>query len=316
MKKFPKVKYPSDPSTHGLFNDDVAVTEKVDGANFRFQLYGDDQVVIGTRNTVQGEAAAGGGYKPLPLSETNRSFRHTIRFLYDNVPFGDVPAKAYDCTFFGEAMHRHSLTYSEFEYTKPPSGSPYPKQGPNVLMFDVFDEAAGKWLPWDEVKEMANGLNLPFVPILGEGTKEEVTLEVPEESGFGGNPEGIVVRRWDGAVRAKKVTDDFKETNAIEFNDPTKAQSDSAEFVAMYITPQRVESVARGLVDDGHYDGLAMEMMQDLPREVLVDAVQENAWDLFTNEFECKFDDDFKSEIRSKVTKKCARELKSIINEF
>jgi len=51
MRKFPKLKYPNDPETDGVLAGMVAVTEKLDGANFRFTW--DDGLVVGTRNRVQ-----------------------------------------------------------------------------------------------------------------------------------------------------------------------------------------------------------------------------------------------------------------------
>jgi len=134
---------------------------------------------------------------------------------------------------------------------------------------------------------------------------------------FGGPPEGIVVRRTDGTVRAKKVSDDFKEQNAVAFEQPSQHAGDAANFVAAYVTEARIEKAAHKLVDEGEYDSLEMAMMEDLPRNVLVDAVHENAWDLLTSGgFEGEWDDDFKGEVRSKASKKCARVLKTLCQEF
>jgi len=104
---------------------------------------------------------------------------------------------------------------------------------------------------------------------------------------------------------------------AIAFNDPSKASGDAATFVAAFVTDARIEKEANKLVDEGHYEQLEMAMMEDLPRRVLVDAVGENAWDLLTSGgFEGTWDDDFKGEVRSKASKKCARVLKTLCQEF
>lgn len=169
---------------------------------------------------------------------------------------------------------------------------------------------------WDEVEKLSGEFNLPLVHIIERGDPNELDLEVPEESVFGGPPEGIVVRRVDGTVRAKKVTDEFKEENAMAFDDPSKAQSDAAEFVAMYITRPRIEKCAHKLVDEGEFDSLKMEMMPVLIKRVAEDAMKENSWDLLTNEFECEFDKGFKSEVRSKMSNKCSRTLKEMVNQF
>jgi len=205
------------------------------------------------------------------------------------------------------------------EYETPESGSPYFADEPNVVLFDVWHED-DSWLPWSEVENIVE--RSPFVRSnvieMGDPTVEELDLEIPDESMFGGAPEGIVVRRQDGSVRAKKVSQDFKEQNAQAFNDPSKAEGDAASFVAAFVTDARIEKEANKLVDEGKYDGIRMEMMQDLPRRVLVDAVHENAWSelLTTSDFEAEWDDDFKSEVRSRASKKCARVLQTLCQEF
>ena len=52
MDKFPKIKYPNDEATDGLIVGNVVVTEKFDGANFRFTWDDDGQLRIGTRNVL------------------------------------------------------------------------------------------------------------------------------------------------------------------------------------------------------------------------------------------------------------------------
>lgn len=306
MKKFPSIKYPNDEETDGLLNGDVVVTEKLDGANFRFTFDESGNIVCGSRNvkfTEDGE--------PLPLEEINAAFRHAVEYLRETIPdvvLGNDLLSSY--TYYGEAMHLHSLQYEDIDYETPSSGSAYPGgDTPNVVLFDAMRD--GEWLDWDHVEDVAEELNLETTSVLDRGDPEDLDFEVPEESMFGGPPEGIVVRRVDGSVRAKKVTEDFKETNATTFNDPSKAQTDAGSFVAAYVTDARIEKVAHKLVDEGEYDQLEMPMMEDLPREVLVDAMSENGWDLLTSGgFEGQWDDDFKGEVRSKTSKKCARVLK------
>lgn len=312
MKKFPKIKYPNDPETDGLLNGDVVVTEKFDGANFRFKI-DDDGISIGTRNIV---------YEDPDDENFPNAFKHARKWLRD-LP-QDVKDYIHGAgVFFGEAMHLHSLDYENIDWQTPAKGSPHvplDDPQPNVVLFDWWQD--GSWADWEDFEKLCDVLGLPKTPVLargpGESLKEDDAFQIPDKSAFGGPPEGIVVRRQDGSIRAKKVSTDFKEKNAQAFNDPSKAQSDAAEFLAMFLTEGRIRDVAHDLVDEGDYDALKMEMMQDLPQAVLQDIMDEEGWNLLNNEygFECEFDDDFKSSVRSKASSRCAKVLKRTVNQI
>jgi len=304
MPKFPKIRYPGDSATDGLLAGDVVVTEKIDGANFRFGWDADGDLHVGTRNHTY-------RYDDENLP---KAFRHAVEYVREHE--SDLWGFE-DLVLFGEAMHRHSLDYEDIDWKIPHKGSPHVSHDsnhPNVVLFDAWKD--GEWMEWDEFTGLVENTSFVTSRVLERGDPDGCSFEVPDESMFGGQPEGIVIRRLDGSVRAKKVTDDFREKNAQTFEDPSKAQSDAAEFVAMYVTGARISKVANKLVDRGEYDSLKMDMMADLPRAVLEDAVAENAWDLLTNPFECDFDEDFKGSVRSKTSKKCARVLKTEIQQI
>lgn len=312
MDKFPSIRYPNDPETDGLLNGGVVVTEKFDGANFRFK-FDDGGLTIGTRNVV---------YEDPDDENFPNAFKHArgwLRNLSDDT-------KDYlrgEGTFYGEAMHLHSLDYEDIEWEMPSKGSPHvplDSGNPNVVLFDWWK--GDEWADWYDFENLCNLLGLPKTPVLARGPgdllKDKDDFQIPDKSAFGGPPEGIVVRRQDGTIRAKKVSTDFKEKNAQAFNDPSKAQSDAAEFLAMFLTEGRIRDVAHGLVDEGDYDSLKMEMMQDLPQAVLQDIMDEEGWNLLNNEygFECEFDDDFKSSVHSKASSRCAKVLKRTVNQI
>jgi hypothetical protein len=336
MRKFPKLHYPNDPETDGVLGGEVVVTEKLDGANFRFtwSAPGDGEgqksrpdsttrdewdeggLVVGTRNHTYDHDD-----ENLP-----KAFEHAVEYVGQmvdeaNAAWLDTYADG-SWTFFGEAMHLHSLDYEHINWHQPQKGSPHvPLEAdkPNVVLFDAWHD--GEWVHWSDFDEAVRSGPFTCTPVLRRGEGDFVLgegIDIPEQSMFGGPPEGVVVRRVDGSVRAKKVSEDFREKDTSSFNNPTKAQSDAAEFVAAFVTPQRIENVARKLVDEGHYDHLRMEMMEDLPREVLVDVLAEEAWSSLLSDggFEAEWDDDFKAEVRSKASRVCARTLKNLCQEF
>jgi hypothetical protein len=71
-------------------------------------------------------------------------------------------------------------------------------------------------------------------------------------------------------------------------------------------------------VDEGHYERLCMPMMEDLPREVLKDVGAELFWSKLLSDggFEAEWNDDFKGDVRSRTSKKCARVLKQECQQF
>lgn len=306
MRKFPKLKYPNDPETDGVLAGEVVVTEKLDGANFRF-TWEDDVLHVGTRN------------HSYVWDDENipKAFRHAVEYVKERE--ADLKNVG-DVTFFGEAMHLHSIKYDSVEYNQPPKGSAHFGDGhPSVVLFDAYKD--GQWMDWDAFFDLIKPTRFAPTRVIarggGEWVKENNALDIPDESMFGGSPEGIVVRRVDGTVRAKKVSQDFNEKNAVAFNDSSKADGDAASFVAAFVTDSRIEKEAHKLIDSGKYDAPQMGMMEDLPRNVLSDVMAENGWDLLTSGgFEAQWDDDFKAEVRSRASKKCARVLKSMVQEF
>ncbi|AGF91237.1 hypothetical protein HAPG_00051 [Halorubrum phage GNf2] len=310
MEKFPKIRYPSDPETDGLHNGEVVVTEKLDGANFRFCWDRDNGLRVGSRNHTY----------DADDENTPKAFRHAVEYVEQQIDAAppDKVSVIEGVTFYGEALHLHSLQYDGIDYYNPSKGSPHPpldSDTPNVVLFDARRD--GEWLGWDEFAELVSLTPFTTTEVLERGNPDELSFAVPDESIFGGQPEGIVARRVDGTVRAKKVTDDFKEKNGQAFNNPTEAQSDAGSFVAAYITDERVLNIAHKLVDEGEYEAMKMDMMADLPREVLKDAMAENGWELLTSGgFEGQWHDDFKGEVRSKASKKCARVLKTELQQF
>lgn len=314
MRKFPKIKYPNDPETDGVLAGNVVVTEKLDGANCRFTWNDDGELVVGTRNNEFHHED-----ENLP-----HAFRHVVEYLQQTVD--PVVEDMSDYTFYGEAMHKHTLDYPGFEWHIPHKGPPHvplDAPEPNFVAFDAHHEDDG-WLSWSEFTDLAIRMGLERANVLerGDPTVEELDLEVPEESMFGGPAEGIVVRRTDGSVRAKKVTDDFQEkhkggaASGGSLDNAPRPATEAQDFVYTYITDARIENQAHKLVDRGEYDGLQMKMMEQLPKNVLIDALAENGWELVNGDFECVWDDDFKGEVRSRTSKKCARVLKSLCQEF
>jgi len=301
MKKFPKIRYPGDSKTDGVLADDVVVMEKLDGANFRF-AFTQEGLEVGTRN------------HSFDVTDPNipKAFNHVIDYL-EGLSQETKSALIGRGTFYGEAMHRHTIDYPEIDWHIPHKGSPHipvESETPNVLIFDWYKDDEETWANWNMLEDVIGRTELELAPILEKGRPGDLDLTIPETSVFGGEPEGVVVRRFDGTVRAKKVNEDFKEQHKSSTKSKVE-DTESGKFMAEWVTEERIIKTAHKLVDEGLYDELKMPMMEDLPEWALKDAIEESdvshEWDE---------DTDFMSAVRSKASSKCASVLKSEMNSF
>lgn len=313
IRKFPSIKYPGDVD-EVFAEGELIITEKLDGANFRWTYIPKyERFLFGSRN-VQFKH----GDEPLPKEQCNKNFRHAIEFVNNRTDF-DIVEQWEDLQFFGEAMHKHSIEYDAWDDQEPDIES----DTPNVVGFDIWDDENGEWLSYDEVEDKFSKMGIPTVPILHRIDAEEAEEEhfkIPksefrepdptadEEFDQIGLAEGIVIKNDNTRKRAKKLHEYFKEKNAVVFNDPSKSSTMSGTFVARYVTNTRIEKTIHKLVDEAEYDEPEMPMMRELPKEVIKDIMAEEGWEIMNNDLELTVD--VKDKIREKASRKCARVLK------
>lgn len=318
MRKYPKLRYPSE--SEGVFDNDgdVVIMEKMDGANLRFRYCPEyDDIMFGSRNVIFKNKDY-----PLDIDSINKSFRHVAKYIRRRASKRKL--KEYynyygELWFYGEAMHKHSIDYDIYDGKHPQIG----KSDPNFIGFDVFKVDDGEWMSHYEAMGIFEDLRLEAAPHIAKINAQDlndVTIEIPaseyrvpdkdadNEFDRQGLAEGLVLKNLKTNSRCKVVHESFKEKNAIAFNDPTKAQTEAGKFVSRYLTEARIEKVAHKLIDEGEYEQLEMPMMEDLPKEVLKDVMIENAWEVLNNDIELT--EDSKANLRRKASSKCARVLK------
>lgn len=327
MKKFPKLPHLSDSDADVLIGDDdtLVILEKIDGANFRWQYYENGSILAGSRNVVFKD-----GDEPQPLEETNKQFRHTIKFIEANINVSELETvlEEYgELTFFGESLHTHTINYSWSG--KHPA---IDDSTPNFLGFDIWNETTDSWLSHTDVKEIYDRIGLETVPVIKETTVDEISdemLEIPQSVYRKENPdaenefdqmgyaEGIVVKNDISQNRAKKVADYMSEVNqfGVPDDDETieemKAKRKNANlFVRTFVTDARIKKQAHKLIDEGEFDSLEMPMMAKLPEQVLRDIFTEEGWNIINHKYEIELTEASKEAIRQETSKKCSRVLK------
>lgn len=303
MHKYPSVPRVDNEVVGDLYVPEttVRVTEKMDGANFRFTLEShfdpeyqtdDRKIVFGSRNVV---------YKN--ETDTDKNFHHAIEAVREQVDpdvLRELEAEyGGQLTVFCESMHPHTLEYVWDE-------------SPQVLLFDAYVDGHG-WVTMDTL-EIARRLNLTHAPVIEHtdpsSLPEDLTdYEIPDSQYRDGVAEGVVFYNARTGVRVKHRSEEFLEkhdTPSPSAYEPT----DADELIATYVTEHRIEKQALKLRNEGDYDTLEMPMMADLPEAVLRDVFDEEAWDILCHDWEVDF-----PTLRSNASSKCASVLKEVIRK-
>jgi hypothetical protein len=289
VKKYPKVKRIGHSVNEGIFESDnyhLHVQEKLDGANFRFTLQRnieeeyhdpDRDLVFGSRNNV---------YK----NERDRddSFTHAIEYVRKNVDLGLL--EQYDTlhgelTFFGEAMHPHTLDY-DWDET------------PSFLGFDIYSGESSEFLNPNEVRELYGIMGLPHVPVLSPAVIED-EFECPDSQYHDGLAEGVVIKNTETGQRAKIRGEKFKEMHPTQSAVNNEGNYDPADAVVLanqFATEARILKMIHKYENRGR--DIGMGVMEDLWRDVFDDIIEEEYETIFLGDHTLNTKD-FRSEVAS-----------------
>lgn len=195
------MKYKAYPKIHALHKEEVenildyeaVIQVKIDGANSLVYL-SDGIVRCGTRT------------RELPLDE---SFRGLQEYIASKPRIKEFLENNPDVILYGEWLVKHSVNYTQDHYNK-------------WYLFDVLD--GENYWPQDKVEALAKELEVEYPIVYGRGkfTLEELDAFVKKEW-LGHKNEGVVIKPLDyvnkfgGKPYAKRVSQAFKEQNAIVF---------------------------------------------------------------------------------------------------
>ena len=327
MNRYPSIPHVDDPEAEGLLSGDheIVVTEKIDGASFRFKRTPNGALLFGKRGGIFGDQNG----QPKPTEECGERFQPTMEYLYEAVDF-DALDNLYEqhgeLWFYGESLYEHSIDYDAWEGAAPePHGDV-----PNFVGFDVYSVKGDSFVPYDTMREIFGALCLTTAPLVLRTTATQLRKEgitVPSSMYRTANPsadtefdrdglaEGVVLRNTATNCKAKYVHDAFSERNAIAFNDVAYAQSLSGAYVAAYITDARIRKHVHKLLDEGKYSGVSMEMLELLPDRVVDDAISEEGREIDSDAFEGHVEGDIEALVRKKAGRKCEQVVREVIDE-
>jgi len=253
LKKFPKVRPIGHPDTQALTEPGtVHVLEKMDGANFRFGRDA-DRILFGSRNNV---------YKN--ERDIAKAFGHAVDHVRERCDPGDLRDGV---TYFGEAMHSHTL---EYDWDNVPS----------VLGFAVYDHDAGTFKAWDVAAEEFDRLGIETVPLVETLPHDDLSPDyaIPDSAYRDGVAEGVVF--WhENTARAKLRSEEFKEKHDSDNHSEPVDFEGHGKLVQQYCTATRIDKRIDDLLDEGHQLGRPL-MGEGLPQAVSRDIFEEHAHEI------------------------------------
>ena len=247
MKKFPSIPRVANAPDRLFEEGHVWLLEKVDGADFRFQLQQSGLILFGDRSRVYEDPDA----IPEP-------YQHAVRHIRENLDREALRSAVdtiEDIVFFGEAMHHHTISY-DWERT------------PSFLGFGVWSADADAFYPFDTVERIFNRLGLEPVNAFEKEYRTRYfdpdSYTIPQSEWYDGPAEGVIIWNKRGD-RAKLLHPAFRE---VDETVPVDAPAE--ELAVNYATQRRFEKLAAKL-DDRHqsvtFDTLYERALEDIVRE-------------------------------------------------
>lgn len=256
--KYPKIRRLGHPETEGIWEGHTVVTEKIDGANFRFAI-DNGKIHWGTRNV---------DYTDVPQENWPERFKNQWSWVIEDA---DKLVPGY--IYFAEAIIPHSIQYDWKRFEAP------------LIGFDVYDTTNFRWVPFPENKHMFEAIGLPFVPVVaefdGKPSVEDFSSLIPQSQFYDGIAEGIVIKNYEHELFAKVISKKFSEVNRDVFGRSKKeVQNDETmKWFEHLFSPRRIEKMIQYLtVEEGRE--LDMRLMKDLIYRTMEDAMIEEGFEL------------------------------------
>jgi hypothetical protein len=296
QKKYQDITRLGHKTTIGVLNegDHIVIQEKIDGANASFCRGEFGEILAFSRNHQLSEENNLGGF---------------YQFIQSKLL--ELEAINDHCIFFGEWTNPHKVKYPEHQ-----------KQ---FFLYDIFDTRTGEYLPFEQVEDASNFLDLNLVPVFYKGEYKgfDHLMSFVGRTDLGGmlgdipQGEGIVVKNIDYKDRfgnqkfVKLVTDKFAEVQKQKApKDPQVEQTQESVFVGQTVTDARVEKFLHKFVDEGILDEhFGIEDMGTILRNMnprITEDILKEERDMLPEEYDAK-------QLSKAVARKVALTVKKIL---
>jgi hypothetical protein len=272
---FPKILHIGDKPIADLFNDEVEITEKIDGSQFGFGMV-DGQLVCRSKG------------KELDLDNPDKMFLEGVEYV--KTISGRLPDNHF---FYGEYLQKPR--HSTLAYNRTPKN--------HIALFGVMrpDRTLGQY---SEIEAWAEKLEVDAVPLikLGISDPEEIIEIVKEKESYlgGQHIEGVVVKRYEDwmflgriltPVKAGKyVTERFKEVHQADWSRLNTSKGAYDVLKDKYRTEARWHKAIMHLKEKGEFEGtvrdignLIKEIQKDLGQEEK-ENIKQDLWKIYRDD--------------------------------
>jgi len=252
-----------------IFNEDVTVTEKVDGSQFSFGIYDDPELAPEFPFRIQCRCK-GAQLQMLAPEKMFAAAVETVNRL--------APILTPNWTYRGEYLSKPK--HNALSYDRVPSQ--------HVIVFDI-NTGLEEYLSWEAMSQEAERLGLETVPRLFHGKVSSVEMFrdlLHTKSVLGGvEIEGVVAKNYSRftidkkAMMGKFVSEAYKEVHSAEWKGANPNQGDILDRLAlMYKSPARWQKAVQHLRDAGLLEDTPKDiglLFQEVPKDILKEAESE-----------------------------------------
>lgn len=253
---FPKILHLGDKAILDIWDNEVEITEKVDGSQFGFGIV-EGELIVRSKGKVQ------------DLDNPDKMFRLGVEYvksIKDQLTEGAF--------YYGEYLEK--AKHNVLAYDRIPRN--------NIALFGV--KMAGEFRPYEFIAHEAERLHIDIVPLIYKGkSNPEHVLELVEGISFlgGQEREGVVVksyREWEWmrfyytVMAGKYVTEKFKEVHRNNWSKENTGKGKFESMAEQYAVPARYMKAVQHLKERGELEGTPRDIGK-LMKEVKNDITEE-----------------------------------------
>lgn len=273
---FPKILHLGDSYIETIFDEEVEITEKLDGSQFGFGIV-DGQLIVRSKGKEQDLDS------PDKMFVEGVEYIKSIEHLLQEGIF-----------YYGEYLQKPR--HSTLAYDKIPKN--------NIALFAIFGASTGRYFEYETIVSEAERLEIDAIPLIykGKSNPEHALSLVDGTSYLGGSDrEGIVVKNykdWEYLGRlhytvmsGKFVTEKFKEVHTADWKKLNTGKGKLDAIMDQYLSEARWQKAINHLRERGELDGSPRDI-GPLIKEIQADVIEEEKehikaqlWSLFGDDF-------------------------------
>lgn len=274
---FPKILHIGDKQISSLFDEDVEITEKLDGSQLGF-------------GKLNGELFVRSKGKEQDLDNPDMMFIKGVEYvksIEDRLPD--------NYTFYGEYLQKPK--HNTLAYDRIPKN--------HIALFGVYNSETREFYDSGALREWSEKLEVDQVPVLHTGSSnptEVLEMVKNKVSCLGGqNIEGVVVKAYKpwlflnqiplSVMSGKYVTEEFKEVHNKNWKAENTGKGKLEVAISQYRSEARWNKAVQHLRDDGRLTESPKdigELIKEVRKDISLEEkenIKDQLWSIFKNDF-------------------------------